>query len=219
MVLREVSPIEVRAAVSSMRDIESHRPVAEMTEAGIYRSDVRCHDPVAEAAFRELLATLKDEGDSTGGTVSVSALDVPAGLGDPVYRKLHATLSFAMMSINGATGFEMGAGFAAAGRKGSENNDQWDTVNGKLVTKTNHSGGVQGGISNGNRVEFRVSFKPPSSIATKQSLGTTEGDIKEHAIVGRHDPSIVVRAVPVVEGMTWLVLADAWLRNRVSRID
>lgn len=216
MLLADRTDIHVKAAVTALGAIRSERSLAEMSREGIYLSPVRCDDPDAEARMADYLEELRAEGDSTGGLVSVRAENVPAGLGEPIYGKLNGTLAGAMMSINGATGFEVGAGFAVAGRRGSENNDAWIREGDGLRTQTNNSGGVQGGISNGMPVEFRVSFKPPSSIALAQQHGTASGETREHVIVGRHDPSIVVRAVPVVEAMTLLVLADMWLRARVQ---
>jgi chorismate synthase len=143
--------------------------------------------------------------------VSVRVDGVPAGLGEPIYDKLSSRLAGAMLSINGATGFEIGAGFEAARRTGSTNNDPFVVEEGVVRTLTNNSGGIQGGISNGMPVVFRVAFKPPSSIAQTQSHGTTAKTVVDHLIEGRHDPSIVIRAVPVVEAMTLLVLADMWM--------
>lgn len=216
MLLASQTEIIVKAAVTTMGPVVAARSLTEMTPDGIYASPVRCHDPEAESKMAARLEQLRSEGDSTGGVVSVRVENVPPGLGEPIYGKLNATLAGAMMSINGATGFEMGAGFAVAERRGSQNNDEWISTENGLQTQTNNSGGVQGGISNGMPLEFRVAFKPPSSIALSQTHGTTTGETKEHAIVGRHDPSIVVRAVPVVEAMTLLVLADLWLRGRTQ---
>jgi chorismate synthase len=165
----------------------------------------------------DYLERLRSEGDSTGGIVSVAVDGVPAGLGEPIYGKLNATLASAMMSINGAMGFDVGAGFDVALRRGSANNDQFVRESAGLGTATNNSGGIQGGISNGMPILFRVAFKPPSSIALRQRHGTATGETTDHAIAGRHDPSIVLRAVPVVEAMTLLVLADLWLLARISR--
>ncbi len=215
MLLAEKTGVSIRVAVTKMGTIESRAPLADMDADRIYASQVRCDDPETEGEMAEYLEKLREEGDSTGGIVSVRVDDVPVGLGEPIYDKLNAALAGAMMSINGATGFEMGAGFAVARRRGSENNDQWKEEEGLLRTVTNNSGGVQGGISNGMPVEFRVAFKPPSSIAKEQRHGTSSGETVGHAIAGRHDPSIVIRAVPVVEAMTLLVLADLWLRGEV----
>ncbi|MCB0712288.1 MAG: chorismate synthase [Ignavibacteriae bacterium] len=214
MVLAEKTSIRVKGAVTTLGTIQTERPLTEMQVDNIYASPVRCDDPDVEGKMAEYLEQLRAEGDSTGGIVSIQVDGVEAGLGEPIYRKLNSILAAAMMSINGATGFEMGAGFAVANRRGSENNDQWSEGGGGLRTTTNNSGGVQGGISNGMPIVFRVAFKPPSSIAKEQTHGTTSGETVEHTIAGRHDPSIVIRALPVVEAMTLLVLADMWLQSK-----
>lgn len=218
MLLSAETGIVVRAAVTAAGPVRTARSLVEMDPERIYASAVRCDDPDAEKEMADYLEKLRGEGDSTGGIVSVYVENVPAGIGEPIYGKLNATLAGAMMSINGAMGFEMGGGFAVADRRGLQNNDAWVEEKGVLRTGTNNSGGVQGGISNGMPVEFRVAFKPPSSIALPQRHGTKEGGTVEHAVTGRHDPSIVVRAVPVVEAMTLLVLADLWLRGKTQSV-
>jgi chorismate synthase len=215
MLLASESEMAVRAAVTTMGPIVSTRELAAMSAEGIYASAVRCDDPDVEGRMAGYLEELRAGGDSTGGIVSVHVDGMPAGLGEPIYDKLNARLAGAMMSINGATGFEMGAGFSVASRRGSENNDQFREEEGTLRTATNNSGGIQGGISNGMPVRFRVAFKPPSSIALPQQHGSPAGTV-EHTVEGRHDPSIVIRAVPVVEAMTLLVLADMWLMGKAS---
>lgn len=217
MILGAETDVVVKAAVTRMGDVVCDRSLAEMNPERIYASRVRCDHEASEAAMSEYLERLRSEGDSTGGIVSVRIEGVPAGLGEPIYGKMNATLAGAMMSINGALGFQVGAGFDVASRRGSANNDQWQKEGEGLRTVTNNSGGIQGGITNGMPVEFQVAFKPPSSIALEQTHGTKEGETARHAIDGRHDPSIVVRAVPVVEAMALLVTADMWLRSRVSR--
>jgi len=215
MLLATGTEISIRAAVTKLGPVES-RALAKMNADAIYESPVRCDDPDAARRMTAYLEGLRLEGDSTGGIVSVVVDGVPAGLGEPVYDKLNARLAAAMMSINGAMGFEVGAGFDVAERRGSENNDPFMQEHGVLRTATNNSGGIQGGISNGMPVEFRVAFKPPSSIALEQRHGSAAGTVVEHAVQGRHDPSIVVRAVPVVEAMTLLALADMWLLGRAG---
>lgn len=217
MLLSAETGMIVKAAVTAAGPVRTARSLADMDAERIYASGVRCDDPDVETEMADYLERLRGEGDSTGGIVSVRVENVPAGIGEPIYGKLNATLAAAMMSINGAMGFEMGAGFAVADRRGSQNNDPWIEEQGALRTGTNNSGGVQGGISNGMPVEFRVAFKPPSSIALPQRHGTKEGETVEHAVTGRHDPSIVVRAVPVVEAMTLLALADLWLRGKTQQ--
>ncbi|MDB5035541.1 MAG: chorismate synthase [Chlorobi bacterium] len=216
MLLARETSITIRAAVTSLGGIRS-RTVDEMDADAVYRSPVRCDDPDAERRMAAYLEELRAAGDSSGGIVSARIDGVPAGLGEPIYDKLNARLAAGMMSINGAMGFDVGAGFGVAERRGSENNDQFIPAAAGPGTSSNNSGGIQGGISNGMPVIFRVAFKPPSSIATAQRHGTASGDVVEHRVEGRHDPSIVIRAVPVVEAMALMVLADHWLLDRASR--
>ena len=217
MLLHNQMPsVELRVAVTTLGGIVAQRDVAQMAPAQIYASPVRCDDPETAPAMTALLEELRAAGDSTGGIISVQADGLPAGLGEPIYDKLNARLAAAMISINGAMGFEMGAGFAVGNRRGSANNDPFVEAEGALRTGTNNSGGVQGGISNGMPLRFRVAFKPPSSIAIPQQHGSGAGEVVTHAIEGRHDPSIVVRAVPVVEAMTLMTLADLWLMGRAA---
>jgi chorismate synthase len=217
MLLQAESDVSIRAAVTTMGHISSPRTLDQMDTDRIYASDVRCDDPDIESEMAAYLEQLRNEGDSTGGIVSVRVDGVRPGIGEPIYDKLNARLAFAMLSINGAMGFEVGKGFAVSTSRGSQNNDAWVSDSEGLRTQTNNSGGIQGGISNGMPVEFRVAFKPPSSIALDQTHGTVEQQTRQHAISGRHDPSIVIRAVPVVEAMTLLVLADLWLMHRVAQ--
>jgi chorismate synthase len=216
MLLGAGGDITVTAAVTRLGPVASSRPIGAMSSEAVYASPVRCDDPAVEGEMAAWLERLRAAGDSTGGIVSVGVDGVPAGLGEPIYDKLNARLASAMMSINGAMGFEMGAGFDVAMRRGSENNDQFVEQGGALGTATNNSGGVQGGISNGMPLLFRVAFKPPSSIALPQQHGSAGGAVVEHAVTGRHDPSIVIRAVPVVEAMTLMVIADMMLMAQVA---
>lgn len=216
MLLQSQLPLVVRAAVTTLGGITAQRDVAEMNPDHIYDSPVRCADHQVAQAMIALLEELRAAGDSAGGIISVHVDGLPAGLGEPIYDKLNARLAAAMISINGAMGFEMGAGFAVGTSRGSANNDQFVETEGRLRTATNNSGGVQGGISNGMPLRFRVAFKPPSSIAIPQQHGSSGGEVVTHAVQGRHDPSIVVRAVPVVEAMTLMTLADLWLLHRAS---
>lgn len=216
MFLMDQLPLTIRAAVTTLGSVSSGGDISEMDPDEIYASPVRCADPEAAHAMATFLEEFRAAGDSTGGIISVHVDGLPPGLGEPIYDKLNARLAGAMMSINGAMGFEMGAGFAVAASRGSANNDQFMEEGGRLRTATNNSGGVQGGITNGMPLRFRVAFKPPSSIAIPQQHGSTAGEAVTHAIEGRHDPSIVIRAVPVVEAMTLMTLADLWLLHRAS---
>jgi chorismate synthase len=159
------------------------------------------------------LEQLKALGDTTGGVVSCTISGVPAGLGEPVFDKLHADLGKAMLSINAVKGFEYGSGFGSASKKGSENNDPFILENGSIKTKTNHSGGIQGGISNGEDILFRVAFKPVSTLMQEQTSVNSSGEIVLVPGKGRHDVCVVPRALPVVEAMAALVIADHLIRN------
>lgn len=218
MVVTQQYDLSVRCSVRSIGEHEWDPDGADFDEAAIYASDIRVPDSGAEAEMIAAIETARESGDSLGGVVAACVEPMPTGLGEPIYGKLNAALAGAMMSINGAVGFEMGDGFAATRRRGSEQNDQFesDGDSGELRTSTNRVGGVSGGISNGMPLRFSVGFKPPTSIARPQMHGTTDGGTRLHTIEGRHDPTIVVRAVAVVEAMTWLVLADALLASRVS---
>lgn len=177
---------------------------------------VRC--PQAEIASKmiEYIAQMKKEGDSTGGIITCVVKGVPVGLGEPVFDKLHARLATAMLSINAAHGFDYGSGFEGVAMKGSEANDAFMLEDGHVKTRTNHSGGVQGGISNGEDVYFRVLFKPVATIFQKQD--TINKDLKEIEIQarGRHDPCVLPRAVPIVEAMAALTLVDLWLISKAK---
>jgi len=209
--------IEVKSYVSAIGQVEVDKPHTTLDLTAV-ENEVRCPDPASAKAMRTAIEKARDEGDTLGGIVTGLALQVPAGLGEPVFDKLHADLGKAMLSINAVKGFEVGSGFAAAKMKGSNHNDGFEIVDGKPATRTNHSGGVQGGISNGMDIVFRVAFKPVASIGKKQNTITREGKETELEIKGRHDPCVVPRAVPIVEAMTALILADHLLRNRTTRL-
>jgi len=209
--------IEIKSYVSAIGQVELDKPHTEL-DLNAPENEVRCPEPSSAKAMRKAIENARDEGDTLGGIVTGLALEVPAGLGDPVFDKLHADLGKAMLSINAVKGFEIGSGFAAAKMRGSDHNDGFEIVDGKPSTRTNHSGGVQGGISNGMDIVFRVAFKPVASIGKKQQTITREGKETELEIKGRHDPCVVPRAVPIVEAMTALVLVDHLLRNRTTRL-
>ncbi|MBI4829136.1 MAG: chorismate synthase [Nitrospinae bacterium] len=186
--------------------------------AVIESNPVRCADPVAAARMAELIEAVRAEGDSVGGVIEVHALDAPAGLGEPSYDRLDADLAKALMSINAVKGVEIGDGFAAAARRGSENNDQMRMAEGAPSFLTNHSGGIDGGLSNGARIVARVAVKPTPSILKEQLTVDAKGRDATARVEGRHDPCIVPRAVPVVEAMVCLTLADHLLRDRAARL-
>lgn len=183
-------------------------------------SPVFCPDEHAAAKMMQEIEAAKQEGDSLGGVIEFVGIGLPVGLGDPVYSKLEANLAFAMMSLPATKGFEMGSGFAGAAMKGSEHNDAFVNVDGKIVTKTNFAGGTLGGISTGMPLVGRVAFKPTSSIKKAQETVDLSGKKQEFLLPegSRHDPCVAIRAVPIVEAMVALVLADALLLNRCSRV-
>ncbi len=180
----------------------------------IESSPVRCPDAMISKKMEDLIQEVKIEGDSLGGVVETQIKHVPIGLGEPVFGKLHAALGHAMLSINACHGFEFGSGFAAASMRGSEHNDEFRE---DFSTRTNFSGGIQGGISNGMDIYFRVAFKPVASISKVQNFVNKEGVLSPNGIVGRHDPCVVPRAVPIVEHLAAFILADFYLINKIRK--
>ena len=178
---------------------------------------VRCPDAEAAAAMEQLILDVKREGDTVGGVVSCVIKGVPVGLGEPLYGKLSASLASAMLSINAVKGFEYGNGFAAAAGRGSQQNDIFYKNGDAVATRTNNSGGIQGGISNGNDIYFRVAFKPVATVLMEQPTVTKDGVETTLLSRGRHDPCVVPRAVPVVEAMAALVVLDHYLLDRARR--
>nr|WP_262901579.1 chorismate synthase [Candidatus Sulfidibacterium hydrothermale] len=210
--------IEISAYVHSVGEVampeEPDRVDPALTEA----SPMRCPDKATTERMIELVEQTAKEGDTLGGTIVGFVHHVPAGLGEPVFDKLHADLGKAMLSINAVKGFEIGSGFAAARMKGSEHNDLFEKRGEEITTKTNFSGGVQGGISNGNTIRFKVAFKPIATLMKSQPSVDKDGNEIVLEGKGRHDVTVVPRAVPIVEAMAALVLADHWLQNRLSQI-
>lgn len=192
----------------------SHVNAEEITENPLYMPDA-----VAARHAQEYIDFALSENDSVGGVVECVISGAPIGLGEPVFDKLDANLAKAMLSLGAAKGFEIGDGFAATKHRGSENNDPFAMENGKVQKRTNHSGGVLGGMSDGSDITFRVAFKPTPSIAQEQQTVTKDGEDTTVTIHGRHDPVIVPRAVVVVESMAALVLADAVLENMTAKMD
>jgi chorismate synthase len=173
---------------------------------------VRCPDSETATKMEQLIRETKKDGDTVGGTITCVIQNVPIGLGEPVFDKLHADLGKAMLSINAVKGFEYGSGFCGAQMKGSEHNDLYNPDG---TTKTNLSGGIQGGISNGMDIYFRVAFKPVATLIQKQEVLDNQGNIVELQGKGRHDPCVLPRAVPIVEAMAAMVLADFYLINKI----
>jgi chorismate synthase len=210
-----LSEIKINAFVSSVGDIFIDKPYQDLDFSKTESNNVRCPDTATAEKMEEYIKQIKKEGDTVGGTITCVIQNVPVGLGEPVFEKLHAQLGKAMLSINAVKGFEYGSGFCGARMKGSEHNDLFEK-NG--TTRTNLSGGVQGGISNGMDIYFRVAFKPVATIMKTQQTIDEAGNKREIKGKGRHDPCVVPRAVPIVEAMAAMVLADYYLLNKVSRI-
>ncbi len=214
-VLAEMYPqLEIIAYVTQIYDVTAKVDRAAVTLEQVERSIVRCPEAAASARMVKGIEQARTEGDSLGGTVECVVRGAPAGLGEPVFDKLEADLAKAMLSLPATKGFEIGSGFAATRMKGSEHNDPFQILEGRVATSTNNSGGVQGGISNGARVVFRVAFKPTATIAREQNTVTGAGEETTLAAGGRHDPCVLPRAVPIVEAMAALVLCDHALRQR-----
>ncbi len=188
---------------------------SKITLDAIENSMVRCPDTHTSDKMIALVEKLQKEGDSTGGIVSCIIENCPAGLGEPVFDKLHADLGKAMLSINAVKGFEFGYGFKSAAMRGSQLNDSFRNKDGKIITNTNFSGGIQGGISNGERIYFDVAFKPVATIMKQQKTVDKDGENVDFKAQGRHDPCVVPRAVPIVESMAALVIVDHLLRNKI----
>ncbi len=216
--LYEHSGIQIIAWVSSVGKIMSEHPDIEtINKLDIDKTIIRCPDLSSAKKMERLIKDTRDEDDSIGGTVNCVCRNVPAGLGEPVFNKLEAMLGGAMLSIPATKGFEIGSGFLGTAMKGSEHNDSFILKNGIIGTKTNFSGGIQGGISNGEPILFRVAFKPPATIGLPQNTIDFSGSQKVLEAKGRHDPCVVARAVPIVESMAAIVLADCMLQQ-ISRI-
>lgn len=210
--------IETHAYVSKVGEIGVEKNYTELDLSKTEDNIVRCPDAETAEKMIELIKQVKKDGDTIGGIVSGVIKNVPIGLGEPVFDKLHADLGKAMLSINAAKGFEYGSGFAGTTLRGSEHNDIFYNENGKIKTKTNHSGGIQGGISNGMDIYFNVAFKPIATIMKPQDSVDKDGNEATVTGKGRHDPCVLPRAVPIVEAMAALVIADYLLRNRSSQL-
>jgi chorismate synthase len=214
-ILRTLNPgFELIAYVNHVYDVTATVDAASVTSQQVEANAVRCPDPAAARKMIEAIEKARTDGDSLGGTIACVARGVPAGLGEPVFDKLEADLAKAMLSLPASKGFEIGSGFAATRMRGSEHNDAFEIRDGKVRTETNNSGGVQGGISNGENIFFRVAFKPTSTIAREQKTVTASGEETILAARGRHDPCVLPRAVPIVEAMAALVFCDHALRQR-----
>jgi chorismate synthase len=218
-VLGTISPgFELIAYVNQVYDVSATVDPAVVTTEQVEGNAVRCPDKTAAEKMIEAIAKARADGDSLGGTIACVARGVPAGLGEPIFDKLEADLAKAMLSLPASKGFEIGSGFASTRMRGSEHNDAFEMRDGTVRTVTNRSGGVQGGISNGENIFFQVAFKPTSTIARDQRTVTAGGEETTLSARGRHDPCVLPRAVPIVEAMAALVLCDHALRQRAISI-
>ena len=212
-IAKQIIPtIKINAFVSSVGDIYLNKPYQELDFSKIESNSIRCPDSETATKMEKLIKEVKKEGDTIGGTITCVLQNVPIGLGEPVFDKLHADLGKAMLSINAVKGFEYGSGFCGSQMKGSEHNDLYNSDG---TTRTNLSGGIQGGISNGMDIYFRVAFKPVATLIQKQEVLDNQGNLVELQGKGRHDPCVLPRAVPIVEAMAAIVLADFYLINKI----
>ena len=209
-----ISSIKINAFTSSVGDIYLEKPYQDLDFSKTEDNAIRCPDQKVAEKMINRVKEIRKEGDTIGGTITCVIQNVPVGLGEPVFDRLHAELGKAMLSINAVKGFEYGSGFCGTKMKGSEHNDSF---NADGSTKTNLSGGIQGGISNGMDIYFRVAFKPVATIMQNQDTIDASGNTVEMQGKGRHDPCVVPRAVPIVEAMAALVLADYYLLNKVIK--
>ncbi|PRY16291.1 chorismate synthase [Pontibacter ummariensis] len=211
--------ISIQAYVSQVGKIKLQKPYTELDLSQIDSNIVRCPDGATASRMIGLIEEVRDSLDTIGGVVSCVIKGVPVGLGEPVFDKLHAEMGKAMLSINAVKGFECGSGFEGVKMRGSEHNDQFYTdEEGNVHTRTNNSGGVQGGISNGQDIYFNVAFKPVATILQPQQTINDAGEDIELKGKGRHDPCVLPRAVPIVDAMAALVLADLMLRQKANKL-
>lgn len=217
-ILKKCCKTEIIAYVKQVHDIEMRSIKTDYNPSELHKkiesNIVRCPDQKIAKKMIAHIEKIKKQGDSVGGVIETIAINIPIGLGSPVFDKLDACLAHAMLSIPATKGFEIGSGFAGSQMKGSQHNDIFIKKGTKIITKTNHSGGIQGGISNGMPIVFRTAFKPTASIFKKQQTVDTKGKKVTIKMEGRHDPCVLPRAVPIVEAMTALVLVDEYLKQR-----
>lgn len=208
--------IDINAFVSSVGNIFVNKPYQDLNFSLIEKNIVRCPDPEKALEMEHYIKEIRKKGDTVGGTITCVVKNVPVGWGEPVFDKLHAELGKAMLSINAVKGFEYGSGFCGAQMLGSQHNDLYASDG---TTMTNLSGGIQGGISNGMDIYFRVAFKPVATLMQEQEHLSSDGELIKMQGKGRHDPCVVPRAVPIVEAMAALVLVDFYLRNKSHKVD
>jgi len=210
-----LNSIKINAFTSSVGNITLNKKYQELDFSNTENNAVRCPDSTSAEAMIQHIKEIKKQGDTIGGTIMCVAQNVPLGFGEPIFDKLHARLGHAMLTLNAVKGFEYGSGFEGTKRKGSEHNDAFNE-NG--TTKTNLSGGIQGGISNGMDIYFKVAFKPVATLLQKYDTIDADGNAVEVQGKGRHDPCVVPRAVPIVEALTAMVLADFYLLSKTNKI-
>ena len=209
--------IRIQAYTSQVGPIRLEGSYQDYDLAVTETNPVRCPDPVKAAEMEQFIAEVKSKGDTVGGVITCVIQGTPVGLGEPVFNKLHAALGHAMLSINAVKGFEYGDGFASANYIGSDRNDRFFNDNGRISTRTNHSGGIQGGISNGQDIYFRVAFKPVATLLMEQETVDSDGNDTILKARGRHDPCVLPRAVPIVEAMAAMTLLDYLLLQKTRQ--
>lgn len=216
LALRQLG-IRIYAYTSQVGPVVLSKSYKELDLDGIERNIVRCPDEEVASRMIDLIKQVKSDGDTIGGVITGVITGVPVGLGEPVFGKLHAALGAAMLGINAVKGFEYGDGFDV-NHRGSEQNDLFCLKEGAIHTKTNHSGGVQGGISNGEDIYFRVAFKPVATLLRPQETVNIRGEAVELQVKGRHDPCVLPRAVPIVEAMAAMTIFDYYLMNKMHTL-
>uniref|UniRef100_A0AB33ISK5 Chorismate synthase n=3 Tax=unclassified Prevotella TaxID=2638335 RepID=A0AB33ISK5_9BACT len=209
--------VDIKAYTSQVGDIALDRDYRKYDLSKIEDNPVRCPDQTAAVEMEELIRSVKKQGDTVGGIITCVVKGCPIGLGEPEFGKLHAQLGGAMLTINAVKGFEYGEGFNGVSARGSQQNDEFINVGDQITTATNRSGGIQGGISNGQDIYFRVAFKPVATILMPQNTVDMQGDTATLNVRGRHDSCVLPRAVPIVEAMTAMVLLDNYLLNRAVK--
>ena len=218
LILRKFD-INIQSGVTQVGHLQLDKKIEDYNWEQTEQNIIRCPDAQTAAEMEALIMQIKKDGDTIGGRITCLIENCPVGLGEPVFDKLHAELAKAMLSINAVKGFEYGSGFQSITMKGSEHNDIWDTEGGQKRTKTNYSGGIQGGITNGMPIYFNVAFKPVATIMRDQDSLKIDGSKTVVKGKGRHDPCVVPRAVPIVEAMAALVIVDYLLRFQTTRMD
>ncbi len=207
--------VEINAGVTSIGELQLSASIESYDFKEAEKNVVRCPDHAMALQMQTLIEQIKKEGDTVGGVITCVITGCPVGLGEPVFHKLHADLGHAMLSINACKGFEFGSGFEGSRMRGSQHNDEFEKNGDVIMTKTNHSGGIQGGISNGMPIYFRAAFKPVSTIMKEQSSVDTAGEEISYRGKGRHDPCVVPRAVAIVEALAALIMVDHLLLNKI----